>query len=173
MALLLSGCSCIRKWLSHTSFVEVQRSFKNRGPTPQVVRKVWICIRFWHIYSVCKFLLYLTCFVCSGLDFVTPPLFYWFRKNLQPTLSEASWDLYQANGITPQKITVYSHRCENPKSHNKSFEVYNKLALHWVHGNAFIKGNCKDHVYVVETVYACNQRGSIQMVVALWVRATD
>jgi hypothetical protein len=36
-----------------------------------------------------------------------------------------------------------------------------------------IQGNCTDRVYVVETVYACNESGSIQMVVALCVPATD
>jgi len=42
-----------------------------------------------------------------------------------------------------------------------------------VHGNAFIKGNCTDGVYVVEPVYACNESGSIQMMVALWAPVTD
>jgi len=42
-----------------------------------------------------------------------------------------------------------------------------------VHGSAFIKTNCTDRISVVETVYACNESGSIQMVVALWVPATD
>ena len=42
-----------------------------------------------------------------------------------------------------------------------------------MHVNAFMKRNCTGRDYVAEPVYACNQSGSIHMVVALWVPAMD